>query len=213
MAGVRREHTKTAMYRIIGADQKEYGPVSAEQLRRWVADGRANGDSLVQAEGSTDWKPLSTFPELAAALSASPLPPLAPTLDTSLAATQVSGPATGLIVTAILGFLANVLGLFYNLFAAGSMTHQSGMNPEMEQFMRMFSGTVGIISGLVAMAIAGLIFYGAMKMKNLQSHGWAYTASILAAVPCVSPCCLIGLPIGIWALVVLSKPEVKSAFH
>jgi hypothetical protein len=32
-------------------------------------------------------------------------------------------------------------------------------------------------------------------------------------VPCISPCCLVGLPIGIWALVVLNKPEVKSSFH
>jgi hypothetical protein len=39
------------------------------------------------------------------------------------------------------------------------------------------------------------------------------TASILALAPCISPCCLVGLPIGIWALVVLSKPEVKSSFH
>jgi hypothetical protein len=38
-------------------------------------------------------------------------------------------------------------------------------------------------------------------------------ASIIAMIPCVSPCCLLGLPIGIWALVVLMKPEVKSAFH
>jgi hypothetical protein len=29
----------------------------------------------------------------------------------------------------------------------------------------------------------------------------------------VSPCCFIGLPIGIWALIVLAKPEVKAAFH
>ena len=32
-------------------------------------------------------------------------------------------------------------------------------------------------------------------------------------VPCISPCCLVGLPIGIWALVVLNKPEVKGSFH
>jgi hypothetical protein len=31
-------------------------------------------------------------------------------------------------------------------------------------------------------------------------------------IPCISPCCLLGLPIGIWALVVLLKPEVKAAF-
>ena len=52
------------MYKIIGADQKEYGPVTAEQLRQWTVDGRANAQTLVQAEGSTDWQPLSSFPEL-----------------------------------------------------------------------------------------------------------------------------------------------------
>jgi hypothetical protein len=31
-------------------------------------------------------------------------------------------------------------------------------------------------------------------------------------VPGLSPCCLLGLPIGIWAAVVLNKAEVKSAF-
>jgi hypothetical protein len=39
------------------------------------------------------------------------------------------------------------------------------------------------------------------------------TASVIAMIPCISPCCIVGLPIGIWAMVVLSKPEVKSAFH
>jgi uncharacterized protein DUF4339 len=51
------------MYKIIGADQKEYGPVSAEQLRQWMAEGRVNAQTLVRAEGTTEWKPLSTFPE------------------------------------------------------------------------------------------------------------------------------------------------------
>ncbi len=63
------------MYRIIGGDKKEYGPVSAEDLRRWLAEGRLNAQSLVQAEGSTEWKPLSTFPELAEMLRAQTSPP------------------------------------------------------------------------------------------------------------------------------------------
>ena len=93
------------MYRIIGADQKEYGPVSAEQLRRWVADGRANGDSLIQPEGSTDWRPLASFPELASATTAGPpsLPPLSapvPAPDTGLAAEFAGGPV-GLTTVAI----------------------------------------------------------------------------------------------------------------
>jgi hypothetical protein len=50
-------------------------------------------------------------------------------------------------------------------------------------------------------------------MRKLDSYGLAMTASIVALIPCISPCCVVGLPIGIWALVILSKPEVKSAFH
>jgi hypothetical protein len=58
------------MYRIVGADNKQYGPVSAEMLRQWIADGRANGLTQVLLEGTNDWKPLLQFPEFAAALSA-----------------------------------------------------------------------------------------------------------------------------------------------
>jgi uncharacterized membrane protein len=72
------------MYKIIGADQKEYGPVSAEQLRQWVAEGRANGQSIVQAEGSTEWKPLAAFPEFADIAGAAPsAPPLFPSAGTA----------------------------------------------------------------------------------------------------------------------------------
>ncbi len=57
-----------------------------------------------------------------------------------------------------------------------------------------------------------VITYGAVKMKNLKSFGLAMTASILALIPCGS-CWLLGIPFGIWALVVLSRPDVKSAFR
>ena len=56
------------MYKIIGADQKEYGPVSSELLRQWVSEGRVNGQTLARAEGETEWKPLSAFPEFASVL-------------------------------------------------------------------------------------------------------------------------------------------------
>jgi len=64
------------MFKIIGGDGKEYGPVSAEQLHEWVRDGRANAQTLVQAEGSTEWKPLGQFPEFAQAASATMPPPV-----------------------------------------------------------------------------------------------------------------------------------------
>jgi len=40
------------MYKIIGADGKEYGPIPAEQLREWIAEGRANAQTKVLPEGA-----------------------------------------------------------------------------------------------------------------------------------------------------------------
>jgi hypothetical protein len=60
------------MYRIIGGDQKEYGPVTAEQLRQWVSEGRVNAQTSVLAEGAAEWKPLSAFPEFADMLAQAP---------------------------------------------------------------------------------------------------------------------------------------------
>ena len=37
------------MYKIIGANQTEYGPVSAEQIRQWIAEGRVNAQTSAQA--------------------------------------------------------------------------------------------------------------------------------------------------------------------
>src|SRR6267154_896339 len=66
------------MYRVIGADKKEYGPVSADEIRRWLAEGRLNGQTLLKAEGEIEWKVLSSFPEFVAALTAQSGPPPIP---------------------------------------------------------------------------------------------------------------------------------------
>ncbi len=58
------------MYKIIGIDGRQYGPVTAEQVKEWIAAGRANGQTRAQFEGETDWKPLSAFAEFAEALTA-----------------------------------------------------------------------------------------------------------------------------------------------
>ena len=79
--------------------------------------------------------------------------------------------------------------------------------------MDFFSGTIGLVFNFIAIAVGVVILLGALKMKRLESHGFAMAASILALVPCTSPCCVIGIPVGIWALVVLAKPEVKGAFQ
>jgi hypothetical protein len=74
-----------ATYTIIGGDQKPYSSVTPDDIRRWIADGRLNAQSLAREENDTEWRPLSAFPEFADALAsqtAAPLPP-APSLAVS----------------------------------------------------------------------------------------------------------------------------------
>jgi uncharacterized membrane protein len=70
------------MYKIIGGDQKEYGLISAEDMRKWIAEGRLNTQTLTKAEGGEEFRPLGGFPEFvdalaAAAAAAEPPPALA----------------------------------------------------------------------------------------------------------------------------------------
>lgn len=129
-------------------------------------------------------------------------------------AERVSGPAVGLMVTAGIGIAFQILGLLMSILNIG----MAGMDPsmygdEVPGWMTMMaSGTISVVFAIIGILIGGLIFYAAMQMRKLQSYGLAMAASIIAMVPCISPCCILGLPIGIWALVVLTKPEVKAAF-
>ncbi|HEX4349250.1 MAG TPA: DUF4339 domain-containing protein, partial [Verrucomicrobiae bacterium] len=61
-----------ANYTIIGGDGKEYGPVPAAELQKWVAEGRAKPQTKVRPEGATEWVPLSEVPELADVLKKTP---------------------------------------------------------------------------------------------------------------------------------------------
>jgi hypothetical protein len=70
------------MFHIIGVDGSKYGPVTADQLRQWIHEGRVNGRTQAQSEGATEWKPLADFPEFAALFSGTGAgaPPLQPSL-------------------------------------------------------------------------------------------------------------------------------------
>jgi hypothetical protein len=67
------------------------------------------------------------------------------------------------------------------------------------------------VGATVAVLWALLVLIGGLMMHNLKSLAWARTGSIAAMVPC-SICCIGGLPVGIWALVVLARPDVKRGF-
>jgi Flp pilus assembly protein protease CpaA len=126
-------------------------------------------------------------------------------------AAQVSSPSVGLLVTGVIGGILSLLGLILN--AIGTSVIPFVEDSLDERYMDLWEGAAGIISSFIGIVVAVFIIYAALKMKELSQYGLCMAASILAIIPCISPCCIIGLPIGIWCLVVLTRPDVKAAFH
>jgi hypothetical protein len=124
---------------------------------------------------------------------------------------KVQGPAIGLMVVGGIGFGLGVLGIVLNLLGVGLGAAAAANNGD-AGFEAMMRGVGGLVGGIVGLAINGLILYGGMQMKSLQSYGLAMAASILAILPC-SCACIIGIPIGIWSLVTLNDPTVKASFR
>ena len=127
--------------------------------------------------------------------------------DNAAEKSLVKGPAIAILISNGIGMLIVLLALVLNLVGVG-MGAASGM----EQGMVVAEGAIGVVQSVLGLAIGSAIIVGILKMMKLQSYGFAMTATILAMIPCLSPCCLFGLPFGIWGIVILCKPEVKEAF-
>jgi len=98
------------MYKIIGADGQQYGPASAEQLRRWIAENRLNAQTLIQPEGAPDWKALSNFPEFAGDLKPAP-PPFAAPPPVATPSSAIAAKASNKIAAGVFGILLGALGI------------------------------------------------------------------------------------------------------
>lgn len=130
----------------------------------------------------------------------------------------VRGPATGLIIVSIVWLVLVCASLLISvvlvaLVASGVIEGNGlGQNPGLGSF-EMLSVVPRMISGVIMLALHGVVLYGALQMRKLRNIGFAYTAAIISCIPCCSGCYIIGIPFGIWALVTLNKPEVSSSFR
>ena len=120
------------MYKIIGGDGKEYGPIPADQLRQWISQGRVNATTQVRLEGSSEWKKLSDFPELALAqlVTPPPTPFGAPAPAAPAAAARTSGMAIAALVLGVLGFvtcgITALVGLIFGIIALINIKRSNG---------------------------------------------------------------------------------------
>jgi hypothetical protein len=152
------------MYRILGADGREYGPVSAEQLRRWIAEGRANAATSARADSASEWKPLAQFPEFSLFFAAAA--PIHPPLYVPVRKTN-SFAVTGLVlgILSITGGLCcyglpfNILGVIFSIIGLTQIHN----HPE------TYEGKGMAIAGLVLSLLGILVMLGLISFVALSS--------------------------------------------
>jgi len=184
------------MYKILGADQKEYGPVSAEVVRQWIAERRAGAQTRVQAEGSADWKPLSDFPEFRDALAAPPGLPSPQAASAPLTGSPAPQPArTGLAVTSlVLGILSIVCFGFLTGIPAIILGHIAYNRTRKSPHLHAGSG----------LAIAGLVmgyasFFTTAILAGLLLPALAKAKGRAQSINCISNLKQIGLAAKMYA--------------
>lgn len=164
------------MYKILGADGRQYGPVTAEQLRRWIAEGRANAYTQTLAEGAAEWKPLGAQPEFAAHFpSAAP-----PSIRSSVAPYRKTN------AYALWGLICGILSVFFCLCcclniplgALGLIFSLIGLS-QINDFPDVYEGRPLAIVGIVLSAL-GLLLGIALLFVNVANgnlhvhHNWYY---------------------------------------
>ena len=122
----------------------------------------------------------------------------------------MAGPAVGLIASGAFGAMLSVAGIFVNTMQFTLTAPRPSFHPT-DTTDAMAWGVLTILVWFLFLLIAALVIMGG-RMKGLQNHALAKAAAVLALLPC-SPCCVIGLPVGIWALIVLAEPDVQAAFY
>lgn len=123
------------MYKLIGADGKEYGPVPAAVVREWIRERRANSQTRAQPAGAPAWTTLGALPEFASDLTNRPTPPplagyppIPQPAPASNLAPKTSGFAIASLILGALGFcgLTAILGIVFGIVARVQIRRSQG---------------------------------------------------------------------------------------
>ena len=154
------------MYKILGADQKEYGPITADQIRQWISERRVNSQTRIRVEGSQEWTTVGNLPEFGPAYSSA--------TPRGLPREFTEPPPT----IRIFGVLNIVLGSLALLCSSNSFirlpltVRRYGGTPVMHEWL-LFSALASLIGG-------GLMLTSGVGLCNFRS--WARKVAVYYAI-------------------------------
>lgn len=164
------------MYKIVGSDGRQYGPVSAEQLRQWVVEGRANAWTLTLAEGATEWKPLGALPEFAANFRTMAPPAIKPAVTPYRKTNSFA--VWGLVCGIVAVFFCLCCCLSVPLGALGlilSLTGLSQINDHPDVYDGRAAAIVGIVLSALGLLLGILILWSDVANGQFyHAHYWNF---------------------------------------
>jgi hypothetical protein len=126
---------------------------------------------------------------------------------------RVSTPAIFLIIIGCLG----LLGASANTVIQATGFNDNAPNPFINQqqandpAVKQIQQVMKVVGPMLNFIWSFIVLMGGLKMKGLNSRGYVIFACIWAMFPC-SECCILGIPFGIWALVVVNDELVRREF-
>jgi prepilin-type processing-associated H-X9-DG protein len=151
-----------ANYTILGGDGKEYGPIAADGVRQWLADGRINAQTKIRAEGTNEWKLISDFSEFSGSLKINSTPP---PLPAGVPRAKMSALAITSLVLGVLGLFTcgatALIGLIFGIIAIVKIRNSEG---RLNGFGLALAGT--IVSGVFLLMIP---IFAAMLLPALAA--------------------------------------------
>jgi predicted Zn finger-like uncharacterized protein len=129
----------------------------------------------------------------------------------------VIAPAICLMIAGFLGFVVNFGQAMAYIVAPEALDKaMDGMpamfaakDPAQKDIQRMGAIGGGFVFGLLGM----FILIASIQMARRRTYGLAMAGAIAAMINVGNLCCCLGLPFGIWAIVVLVRPDVRAAFE
>ena len=114
-------------------------------------------------------------------------------------------PAIALMVSGVMNLLAALSVVVILALVAESV------GPGIEASWRKILSMATVVIAIASLVLGIILLIGAARMFDLQSYRIALFAAVIAILPC-SLAFPISLPFGIWALIVLSRRDVRTAF-
>jgi type IV secretory pathway protease TraF len=124
---------------------------------------------------------------------------------------RLQWPAIGLIIVGTLNVLSGLVLILGRLVSIVKGPDRV-ITDEDRRLGYMVAGIFFPIVSLISIAVSPIIIFGGVQMLGARRYSIALWAAILALIPLTSVCCIPGIPIGIWALIVLRHPEVRAGF-